>query len=77
MNLTHIIAVLFFAKLIVAGSSYADCIGTLVALSAVQLDRVTGYIFPKRPEIDIPEMTAKIDQLESDVTGLKISTRAR
>ena len=84
MSLSHAFAVILFIKIIVAGVSFSDCLGLLIVLSAIQLERITSYIYPKRPDLfheislvqhDLTELQKKADSTESDVTALKFTTR--
>jgi hypothetical protein len=80
-NLIHVISILFFIRILIPGLSFAECLGALVVLSAIHLDRVLSYLFPKQVDVykelslvqsKLVEITSKSDGLERDVTALKM-----
>lgn len=85
-HLIPVLCVLLFAKIIIAGLSIADSLGALVLLSSLHLDRVLLYLFPNRVDVyqelslvqsKLVEITSKSEELERDVTALKIGSVKR
>lgn len=77
------LAVLLFIKILIYGLSLSDSFGALICLAAVQLDRVTGHLFPKQVDLftEVSEiqsrlmsMQDKLDDNERDLTALKFGT---
>jgi len=85
-NLIQIISVVMFAKILITGLSLADSLGALVLLSALHLDRVLSYLFPKRVDVykelsliqsNLAEITSKSEEHERDLTALKMGNIKR
>ena len=85
-NLIQLIALSFFAKLLIVGASFADCVGAFVLLSAILTDLVLVRILPKPVDVykeleevnaQLSEYKAKLDTMEGDVTALKIGSARR
>lgn len=80
MSLTQAFAVLIFIHILFIGLSLYDWLGILILFLAVQSDRVTGHLFPKRIDLfsEVSELDErlkyvqlKFDEMESDITALK------
>lgn len=86
-NITYILCGLVFVKLLAVGVSFSDCLGALVLLSILQIDRVISYLFPKRVDVfaeivfiqeALKELQTKSEEHERDIVGLKLgSSRMR
>lgn len=79
---TYILSILFFVKTLAFGISFSECLGALVLLSIIQLDKVVNYYCPKRVDIykelsliqsQLAEMKSKTEGYERDLTALRFA----
>ena len=67
-------------KLMITGLSFADCLGALVILTALELGWIIKHKFPEQPDLfhemsilqlQLTSLDQKTESIQSDVTSLK------
>ena len=76
------VLLVLFLKFSVYGFKYSDCLGALVLLSYISVDKVIVYLFPKRPDLytvtddlrnELNQLALKNEELASNVNAIKFS----
>ena len=66
--------------------TFQDSFGFLIVVSLFLASRITDFLFPKRPDLflalekcnnELSEIKSKLDDLESDMTGVKFGLKTR